>query len=319
MKKIVGYLRLTRPANIITAISDVLAGVAIAGTVLMATIPSLTNTQLTLGQLMLRAGTGQTLNTILLLVLSTCCLYGGGVVLNDVFDAALDKKERPERPIPSGLISKSSAGLFGIILLLVGILAAALSSPGNLISQSTIIATAIALASVVYDKWSKHNSFFGPVNMGICRGLNLLLGMSAVSYAIQFFWYLALIPVIYIAAITMISRGEVHCGRKRPLYAAAILYAVVILSIVIVAFLNNTLIKTLPMVLLFALLIFSSLQPAIARPEGPLIGKAVKTGVIAIILMNAAWAAVFGDLIFAGIILLLLPVSYLMARLFAVT
>lgn len=31
MKKLLGYLRLMRPANVITAVADVMAGIAIAG------------------------------------------------------------------------------------------------------------------------------------------------------------------------------------------------------------------------------------------------------------------------------------------------
>lgn len=319
MKKFIGYLRLMRLANIVTAISDVLAGVAIGGSLISITFGRVAQGPLSLGKLMLQQDSTETVKIILLLILATSGLYGGGVVLNDVFDAKLDKIERPERPIPSGLISKRSAAVFGIILLLIGIIAAAFTNTANLLSQTTLIATAIAIGAVVYDKWSKHNSFFGPLNMGICRGLNLLMGMSVVAYATQFFWYIALVPVIYIAAITMISRGEVHGGSRKTLYFAAALYIAVIVSILLVSFFNNTLTKSLPFVLLFCLVIFPPLQSAILRPEGPRIGKAVKSGVLALILMNASWAAAFGDLIFAGAIFILLPISYLLARLFAVT
>src|SRR5688500_11843123 len=175
-----------RPANIITAIADILAGVAIA-----------TSLQFT------KADT----SLAVLLALSTACLYGGGVVMNDVFDAELDKIERPERPIPSGAIQKSHAALFGVFLLLLCIVCADFCS-----NTSAIIAASIAVAAVVYDKWAKHHAFLGPLNMGVCRGLNLLLGISIYPAAIEFYWFLCIIPVIYIFAITMISRGEVHGG-----------------------------------------------------------------------------------------------------------
>jgi 4-hydroxybenzoate polyprenyltransferase len=61
------------------------------------------------------------------------------------------------------------------------------------------------------------------------------------------------------------------------------------------------------------------LRKAIREPKGALIGKAVKAGVIALIVMNASWAAAFGSFYFAFVIILLLPVSLLFARLFAVT
>jgi 4-hydroxybenzoate polyprenyltransferase len=319
VKKLVGYLRLMRLPNIVTAMSDVLAGVAIAGSLISITFGRVAEGPLSLGKLMLQQDSTETVKIILLLLLATSCLYGGGVVLNDVFDAKLDRTERPERPIPSGLISKRSAAIFGFLLLLIGIVAAAFTNTNNLFSQTTLLATLIAIGAVVYDKWSKHNDFLGPLNMGICRGLNLLLGMSVVAYALQFFWAIALVPVIYIGAITMISRGEVHGGSRKTLYLAAVLYIIVAVTILVVSYMNDTLTKSLPFVLLFCLLIFPPLQTAIVRPEGPKIGKAVKSGVLALILMNASWAAAFGDLIFAGAIFILLPISYLLARLFAVT
>ena len=289
-----------RPANIVTAVADVLAGVAIAG------------------YFSTKGFEAILLQPVLLLCLATAALYGGGVVLNDVFDADLDAVERPERPIPSGLISKGSAALLGSLLLLLGVVAAAFVHSGSL-HASTVLAIAIAVASVVYDGWGKHHSFLGPLNMGLCRGLNLALGISIVTASLQQYWYLAIVPVIYIAAITAISRGEVHGGSKTVLYFAAFLYSLVLLSILLVAYRNGNLLWALAFEVLFALMKFRPLLKALQNPVGPLIGKAVKAGVIALIVMNAAWAAAFGALWLALIIILLLPLSLAMARLFAVT
>lgn len=308
-----------RLANIITAMSDILAGVAIGGSLVFTDLESLASGHVPLGELILRNNSFEPLYPIVLLLLATIGLYGGGVVLNDVFDGELDKIERPERPIPSGLISKKSASLFGIVLLLAGITAAALSNREDLFSYSTILAVIIAFSAVIYDKWMKNHGFLGPITMGFCRGCNLLLGMSIVEQSVHEYWYIALVPVVYIAAITMISRGEVHGGKRTTLYAAAALYIFVLLSILAVAVLHDTLANTLPFVIIFSILIFIPLQKAINKPEGSRIGKAVKSGVISLILMNAGWAAAFGDLYFALSIILLLPISVLLARAFAVT
>src|SRR5690349_10252851 len=128
-----------RLANIVTAISDILAGVAIAAFVM----------QIEWTNLPLIPAT--------LLVLSTIGLYGGGVVFNDVFDAELDKIERPERPIPSGLISKNAAAFFATLLLILAIIAAGFVHE-DFFSVSFLLALAIAIAAVVYDKWGKHHS-----------------------------------------------------------------------------------------------------------------------------------------------------------------
>jgi 1,4-dihydroxy-2-naphthoate octaprenyltransferase len=293
VKRLIGFLRLTRPANIVTAISDILAGAAIAG----------------------YAGGMNELPAVLLLVAATIGLYGGGVVFNDVFDAALDRVERPERPIPTGLISEKEGALLGSLLLIMGITAASMVA----FYPSGIIALSTALAALIYDKWGKHHSFLGPLNMGICRGLNLLLGMSLVPAAMYQFGHLATVPIIYIASITMISRGEVHGGKSKTILLAAFLYLIVNASILLASVDQGNSIYALMFVLLHAILIYPPLYRAYLEPIGKNIGKAVKAGVLALIVMNASWAASFGALYLAIVIVLLLPISILLAKLFAVT
>jgi 4-hydroxybenzoate polyprenyltransferase len=298
MQKLMGYLRLMRLANIVTAMSDILAGVAIVGF-------------LTIDQF--------SLIPILLLICSTIGLYGGGVVMNDYFDADLDQKERPERPIPSGLIARGEALVLGVALLSFGIVMAAFVYYFNYQSISGIIALLIAVAALIYDKWGKHHSSLGPLNMGICRGLNLLLGMSISVEAMSQHIFIAIIPVIYIAAITLISRGEVYGGRTITVYVAAFLYLAAMSSIVYISLDNGFIMNTLLFVMVWAFLIFPPLQKAMVRPEGRNFGRAVKSGVIALIAMNAAWAAAFGAFYGALVIIVLLPLSILLAKLFAVT
>jgi 4-hydroxybenzoate polyprenyltransferase len=143
--------------------------------------------------------------------------------------------------------------------------------------------------------------------------------MSILPAAVNGYGFIGIIPVLYIAAITMISRGEVHGGRKNILYAAGFLYAVVIASILIVSYANGTLLGTSFFLALFGLMIYGPLKKAIRDPAGPLIGKAVKAGVLALILMNAAWAAAFDEMYIAAALLLLLPLSIWLAKAFSVT
>jgi 4-hydroxybenzoate polyprenyltransferase len=293
VEKFFGFLRLMRPANIVTAIADILAGIAISGFFLTEELH---------------------LFKVSCLILATIGLYGGGVVFNDVFDAELDRRERPERPIPSGLVEIQEASLLGSLLLLTGICAAFFVS-----MLSGVLAAAIAVAALVYDKWGKHQAFLGPINMGLCRGLNLLLGISIITEQLYRYWLIGLIPLIYIAAVTMVSRGEVHGGKKNVLYGAVFLYAIVISAIGIVAYQNDHILGTAVIIVFWAFMIFIPLKKAIDDPKGPRIGKAVKAGVIALILMNAAWAASFGMINLALAIIVLLPLSLLLARVFAVT
>jgi 4-hydroxybenzoate polyprenyltransferase len=295
LKKTMALLRLMRPANIVTAVADILAGITISGFF----VPE--------------SGIDSRCS-IFLLCIATIGLYGGGVVFNDVFDASLDAVERPERPIPSGLVSRGQAVLLGTVLLIAGISCAGFAGP-----VPGIIAVCIAAAALVYDKWGKHQDWLGPLNMGLCRGLNLLLGMSSRTASLSHGWLLAAIPVLYIAAITMISRGEVHGGKRRTLYLAALLYSVVIGCILYFASGAQTVLLSSLFLLFFAWMIFGPLVRAIRLPAGKNIGKAVKAGVISLILMDAALAAASSSPYAALVIALLLPVSLGLSRLFAVT
>lgn len=295
LSKSLGYLRLVRPANLLTAVADILAGIAISGFLHKAYTNYLD------------------LLPVACLCLATIGLYGGGVVFNDVFDAALDKMERPERPIPSGLITKTQAVILGSYLFLVGILAA--FTVGRV---AGFIALSIMASALIYDKWGKHASW-GPVNMGLCRGLNLLLGISLMEPVLQRFTWIAAVPVLYIAAVTAISRGEVYGGNIRTLRIAAACYALVYGTIAVLAVVNGRLLQASPFILLFIYMTNAPLIRAMKEPSGPNIGKTVKGGILALVAMNAAWAAAFSSVPYALTILVLLPLSLLLARAFAVT
>ena len=290
------YLQLMRPANIITAWADILLGFAAAGAV-TAEINSLDF--VTLGWL----------------ILATTGLYGGGVVFNDVCDAELDAVERPERPIPTGRASLNGAIALGTFLLVMGIVAAAMVS-----NFSAILAGIVAITALLYDKWGKHRTILGPINMGACRGGNLLLGVSAIPGAVGDRWYLALIPIVYIAAITAISQGEVSGGKKITGFVAIAFVAIVIGSILGLGILPEyTLPIALPFLILFSALVLPPFIKAAITPSPELIQMAVKAGVLSLIVLDAAIAAGFTSWLYGLLLLTLLPISRLLARLFAVT
>ncbi|MEP3210565.1 MAG: UbiA-like protein EboC [Maribacter sp.] len=286
-----GYLQLMRPANLPTAAADIFAGAALAG-VLTASIP---------------------VGFLVCLVFASVFLYAGGVVLNDVFDLEVDQLERPERPIPSGLIPLKSAAFFGIVLLVIGIVLAFLVN-----QRSGFIALGLAFAIVLYDGYSKKNGFLGPLNMGLCRGLNLILGMSILGEINH--WYYALIPLTYIFAITLISRGEVHGNNKIHIIWAGILYATVISAVVTIVMKETTNFwQTIPFLLLFAFLVFKPLLKAYQLNSPERIKKAVVAGVLSLIVLDAAMAVGFSVWWYGILLLLLLPLSIFLSKLFAVT
>jgi 4-hydroxybenzoate polyprenyltransferase len=290
------YLQLLRPPNVLTAVSDIWAGIALSGAI--------------------GAGSGVTLywKAVILLSLAAACLYGGGVVINDFCDASLDRRERPERPIPSGRVSRTAAGILGLVLLAIGIILAAAHS-----AFSGILALLIALAAILYDAWAKHHVFFGPLNMGVCRGLDLLLGMSILPAGMLQDPWIAVIPVIYIAAITLISRGEVHGTGRSPLITALFFYLAVFAAVVCVGLMRQRAAATMLFLLLFAVMVLPPLVGALLNPAPRRSARAVKAGVLAVILLNAAWVAAGSGLMAALVTALLLPFSLWLAGRFSVT
>jgi 4-hydroxybenzoate polyprenyltransferase len=316
--KLQAFGRLTRPANLVTALADILAGGAVA----FGLQSALAGPEAS-GDLL-----GWFLTTLPLLLLATLGLYGGGVVLNDVFDAELDALERPERPIPKGIVTVAEASYWGGGLLALGVVAAMWAS-----ATSGLIAACVAGLAVLYDAWSKHHRLLGPLNMGLCRGGNLLLGISVVPSLVPHVAGLMLIPVIYIAAITTVSRGEVHGGDRTNLQLATGMYALVILLVltaktlitkyfIAVPATGPVLLNFIVMVALLGLLayfIYPPLLRALQKPDGKNVMKAVKAGVVSLIVLDAALAAGFAGLGWGLLILALLPLSRLLARIFAVT
>jgi 4-hydroxybenzoate polyprenyltransferase len=128
------------------------------------------------------------------------------------------------------------------------------------------------------------------------------------------------VPILYIAAVTSVSRGEVHGGSRRSFYLPFALYGVVVAALLAVSFLTRTpLWQSLPFLAFFVYLIFPPLVRAYRDPQPRHIGLAVKAGVIALIAMDAAIAAAFAGWLYGLLVLALLPVSRLLARAFAVT
>ena len=295
--RLFAYLQLTRPANVITAWADILAGYG-AGYGAAGLVTAADSSQVV---------------SLLWLLLATSGLYAGGVTFNDVFDAELDAVERPERPIPSGRASYIGAGLLGAALLTVGVVAAMQVS---LLSGG--IALVIALLALTYDKFSKHSALLGPVNMGLCRGGNLLLGVSAAG-TIAPVWFLLFIPLIYIGAVTTMSRQEVFGGDRQTGVIAVSLLGLTLAALVGLIGLPAVHWPLLPFVALLALLTLSPFLRATRMPDALTVRAAVKAGVLALIVMDGAIAAGFAGGVYGLCVLALLPLSAGVARLFAVT
>ena len=162
--KLLAFAQLLRLPNLFTAVADPLAGWLLTG------------------------GHGSPL----LPVAASACLYTAGMVLNDCFDYQLDCRERPERPLPRGEISRSTAWILAGALMLAGLGCAALAS-------KLWLALSLAAFIIIYNGDGKSS-----VVLGACRSLNLILGVTG--------WFPFWPPVtlgVYVAGLTLVARREV--------------------------------------------------------------------------------------------------------------
>lgn len=154
--------------------------------------------------------TGGTIDWSMLvpLALASCALLAGGMVLNDCFDMVLDARERPRRPLPSGAVPLTTAWLLGFAFLAVGVLLAALVG-----WRSALVASALVATILSYDGLLK-STLLGPLVMGFCRYLNWLLGLSIAALDLAA-WLLPLPVLVYVMAITVLSRAEAQAQDRR--------------------------------------------------------------------------------------------------------
>ena len=150
---------------------------------------------------------------------ASCCFYLFGLADNDIVGAATDKG----RPIPDGEISPQAAKTARAVCLVLGLLSVV--AVGALpLSYGLAVLTAICglvagialvAAIVAYNRTKR------PLLMGVCRGLNVVLGVTMVAPLL--FWVRGIVRAplqagvvaaviavwtAYIAAVTKYSEGE---------------------------------------------------------------------------------------------------------------
>lgn len=129
--------------------------------------------------------------------------YLGGMYLNDYFDRAIDARERPERPIPSGAISARAVAMAGFGLVGAGFLVAATMGP-----LAATLAALLAGAIVAYDLHHKGNPL-APVVMGACRALVYCTVAAALTGNVSMIVTLSGTAIgAYVAGLTYAARQE---------------------------------------------------------------------------------------------------------------
>ena len=284
------YLQLVRLPNLFTAAADPLAGWLMVGGAL---------------------GDGSRWGP---LVASGVASYAAGMVLNDVFDYRIDLAERPGRPLPSGRVSRRIASAIGVVLLATGPVFAAMAG-----SASLVVSLALTACVLAYDAGLKR-TVIGPVAMGACRSLNLLLGMSLdARVGGPSGWLAAGAFGLFVVGVTCISRDEVHTGRLRGLLFGGIFQNLAVVGLIGAGAAQQT---SGPLVRIEGIAVFLGVLWTIGLadvragrdPTPARLQAAVKTGVLALVWLDVGLVASSVGIVPAGAVAVLWIPAFLLGK-----
>jgi hypothetical protein len=195
-------LRLGRVSNLPTVWTNTLAGIVLAG------------------------GSALEIWTLPLLV-ALSLFYVAGMYLNDAFDAAVDATERPERPIPAGLVSAETVFTIGFSMMALGLgvlLWVGFGIPGGGGIDPVFGGLGLCGAIVLYNRRHKDNPL-SPVLMGICRVLvYVTAGLAVTSELPAALRTGALMLLCYLIGLTYVAKQET-LGEVRNLWPLLFLAA----------------------------------------------------------------------------------------------
>ncbi len=307
MSRLKSYAQLVRLPNVFTAFADI----AVA-------MPAVADAE--------KLRPSEAWNTALCAAYwSSGCLYSAGMVWNDVFDVEQDRQERPFRPIPSGRITLSAARRFGAVLLAAGLLFAAAAGvrPDGWAPQPLGVAVVLACVILVYDAWLK-KTWAGPIGMGMCRFLNILLGQSvAISATTDWpfgfeplhIWVAAVVG-LYVVGLTWFARREAHTSNRLSLGGAAVVMAAAVALALAMRFHFGSNVSELEfyfLLVVFCIFVGARVIRAQLYPTPTAVQTAVKAGILGLVILDAALAAYLWQTGALGflVLILLLPAALL--------
>ena len=256
-----------------------------------------------------------------LLAGASCLLYTSGMVLNDVFDLTIDTRERPGRALPSGRISVTAAKRLGWTLLALGVAMAVAAAFVANQPRPAVVGGLLAVCIVLYDGPLKRTPV-GPIAMGGCRMLNVLLGMSVASGFLAEHWLVAGGIGTYIAGVTWFARTEARASNRPRLVGSV---GVMLVGIGLLAWFPSWTDDVVPLIrreperwylmmaALGALIAYRCLW-AVVEPVPARVQMAVKHCIMSLIVLDAAVCCVVRGLGWAVAILLLLAPAMFLGR-----
>src|SRR5579872_1066561 len=254
-----------------------------------------------------------------ILMASSMLLYVSGVIFNDYFDIEVDRKERPSRPLPSGVISKQRTRIIAVMLMASAI------ALGFFVSWSSF-AISIVLSCMIlgYDYRLKNNKICSPITMGGTRFFNVILGATPalVLYFQSNFSGLVFIAgsiFAYVAVITLFSKKEITGikSKRHTVFLFSAIYAI-IASITIATLLGHFKTECLVILVPFGIVMSFIFRQALVG-DAISIQKTIKNMVISIIILDSVFVSGVAGLSYGLPTLLFLLPAILLSKKFYVT
>jgi hypothetical protein len=179
---------------------------------------------------------------------------------------------------------------------------------------SPLLALLLVAAILLYDRWLKR-TWIGPLGMGACRFLNILLGVSVVgTLKTPRDLHLAVVVGLYIVGVTWFARTEAR--RSNPLHlggAALLMLASLVLALPLPEYVSRGTSSPLFPYLLVALgfIVGIPVYQAIMKPTPERVQAGVRRALFSLILLDAILASALAGSVGLLILLLLAPSLYL--------
>ena len=137
------------------------------------------------------------------------------LILNDYFDLETDRINAPQRPLPSGMVTKRDVLVLSIVVALLGFLASALIS-----LTALLVAFVVWVAGVLYNWRFKRTGFLGNLIVSFSVGMTFIFGGIAVGNLNNtVVWWFGVIAMLIdlgeeIAADAMDIEGDRLAGSR---------------------------------------------------------------------------------------------------------
>lgn len=156
-----GFFILSRPVNVAISFLSIFVAITICG--------------------------WSTWESVLLACLTGAFITAAANAINDVYDLEIDRINRPDRPLPSGVISPQEAFAFSIFFFLCGIMSSAFIN-----RETLIIAILFSVLLYLYSSTLKRQVLIGNFTVSLATAFAFIYGGAAVGHIDN-----ALFPAIF--------------------------------------------------------------------------------------------------------------------------